>query len=52
MGGKSRKSGEISKKLIDRLKKGNAFKAASCDTKKKGGKSPLPTLLEEEKADA
>jgi len=50
MGGKSRKSGEVSKKLIDRLKKGNAFKAASCGGKKKG-KSPLPTLLEEEKAD-
>ena len=52
MGGKSRKSGEISKKLIDRLKKGsNSLKAvASCGEKKKG-KSPLPQLLEEEKAD-
>ena len=54
MGGKSRKSGEISKKLIDRLKKGsNSSKAASAKKKKKKkGKSPLPTLLEEEKADA
>ncbi len=52
MGGKSRKSGEISKKLIDRLKKGsNSSKAASASCRKKSEKSPIQALLEEEKTD-
>ena len=37
-GGKSRKSGHVSKKLIDRIKKGEKCKGGNCNTdKRKGG---------------
>ena len=37
MGGKSRKSGQVSKKLIDRLKSGNFKKNKKSKIKKEGG---------------